>query len=110
MKLKYIILFYYSLDIISSYDRGHSMSVVHHGVPNREKIMALFRGDAKKKIYLYWSRGGIFGMSHCGFPFLIFLCLCFAPSPYNVVLRAPNEKKEVIYNPMAKVLWQNPLL
>ncbi|KAK2557531.1 hypothetical protein P5673_020283 [Acropora cervicornis] len=46
------------LNIISSYDRGHSMSVVHHGVPNGEKIMELFGGEAKKKIYLYWSRGG----------------------------------------------------
>lgn len=53
MKLKYIIPFYYSFNIISSYDRGHSMSVVHHGVPNGEKIMELFGGDAKKKIYLY---------------------------------------------------------
>ena len=45
------------------------MSVVHHGVPNGEKIMELFGGDAKKKIYLYWSRGGIFGISNCFFPF-----------------------------------------
>ena len=86
------------------------MSVIHHGVPNGEKIMELFGGDAKKKIYLYWSRGGLFGMYHCGFPFFLCFLACFAPSPFNVVPRAPNEKKEVIYNPMAKVLWQNPLL
>ncbi|KAK2557335.1 hypothetical protein P5673_020438 [Acropora cervicornis] len=40
------------LRIISSYDRGHSMSVVHEGVPNGEKIMQLFGGDAKKKSLL----------------------------------------------------------
>ncbi|KAK2549855.1 hypothetical protein P5673_029677 [Acropora cervicornis] len=45
------------LRIISSYDRGHSMSVVHEGVPNGEKIMQLFGGDAKKKVFLYWSPG-----------------------------------------------------
>ena len=56
------------------------MSVVHHGVPNGEKIMELFGGDAKKKIYLYWSRGGIFGISHCFFPFFWYFFACFAPS------------------------------
>ena len=70
------------------------MSVVHHGVRNGEKIIELFGGDAKNKIYLYWSRGGIFGMSHCCF-FLIYthiFCL-FRTLSLNVVLRAPNEKK-----------------
>ncbi|XP_074624332.1 uncharacterized protein LOC141882244 [Acropora palmata] len=45
------------LRIISSYDRGHSMSIVHEGLPNGEKIMQLFGGDAKKKVFLYWSPG-----------------------------------------------------
>ena len=40
------------------------MSVVHEGVPNGEKIMQLFGGDAKKKVFLYWSPGNeVIGMS-----------------------------------------------
>ena len=35
------------------------MSVVHEGVPNGEKIMELFGGDAKKKVFLYWSPGNV---------------------------------------------------
>ena len=35
------------------------MSVVHEGVPNGEKIMEIFGGDAKKKVFLYWSPGNV---------------------------------------------------
>ena len=44
-----------SLSIISSYDRGHAMSIVYKGVLNGEKIMELFGGDVEKKIYLHGS-------------------------------------------------------
>ena len=47
----------YSLRIISSYNRGHSLSVVHRGVPEGNEIMQKFGGDAKKKIFLYLKRG-----------------------------------------------------
>ena len=57
------------------------MSVVCHGVPNGVKIMQLFGGDAKKKLYLYWSRGFIFEMSLCSFPFFWYFFACSAPSP-----------------------------
>ena len=40
------------------------MSVVHEGVPNGEKIMQLFGGDAKKKVFLYWSQLNILEQHH----------------------------------------------
>ena len=48
------------------------MSVVHEGVPNGEKIMQLFGGDAKKKVFLYWSPGNeVIGMSKMDQVYLI---------------------------------------
>ncbi|XP_068733105.1 uncharacterized protein [Montipora capricornis] len=40
------------LSIISSYDRGHAMSIVYKGVPNGEKIMELF-GEMSKRRFIY---------------------------------------------------------
>ena len=46
-----------SLRIISSYNRGHSMSVVHRGVPDGNEIMQKFGGDAEKKnLFIFKAR------------------------------------------------------
>ena len=46
-----------SLRIISSYNRGHSISVVHPSAPDGNEIMQKFGGDAEKKIFLYLKQG-----------------------------------------------------
>ena len=33
------------------------MSVVFRGVPDGEKIMQKFGGDAKKKVFMFWKPG-----------------------------------------------------
>ena len=80
------------------------MSVVHHGVRNGEKIIELFGGDAKKKIYLYWSRGGIFGMSHCCF-FLIYTYILLVSHPLLKRCTPGTKRKEVGNRPFPNYLW-----
>ena len=55
--LSHVLIFpFNSLRFISSYSKGQSMKVVHVGVPSGEKILDLFGGNKKKKVFMHWKR------------------------------------------------------
>ncbi|KAK2560844.1 hypothetical protein P5673_016655 [Acropora cervicornis] len=43
------------LRFITSYDKGHAMSVVFRYIPSGEEIMAQFTQGPKQKVYMYWK-------------------------------------------------------
>ncbi|XP_068699455.1 uncharacterized protein [Montipora foliosa] len=43
------------LRFITSYDKGHAMSVVFRHIPSGEEIMAQFTQGPKQKVYIYWK-------------------------------------------------------
>lgn len=45
-----------SLRFISSYTKGQATKVVHVGVPSGDKILDLFGGSEKKKVFMHWKR------------------------------------------------------
>lgn len=54
-KIAFFFFSWISLRFITSYDKGHAMSVVFRYIPNGVEIMAKFTQGPKQKVYMHWK-------------------------------------------------------
>lgn len=84
------LLYYTSLEIITSYARGHAMRTVATGLQSGVQLMNHFGGSRKKKIFIFLPSQGlcIFEMLLMSTkPYICTMCLsCYRQMEHNYVL------------------------